>query len=432
MNKTIWSDIVINSYNKLEENIECDVLIIGGGLAGVLSAYFLKNDGFDVVLVEMDRIGQRKTVKTTAVVTALQDVFYHNLIKEIGLNKTKLYLDACTYSIKKYKELATKIDFDYEEVSSYKYFKNDEENLKLEVDALKKLDFPFKLVDKVNLPLEFDLAIEFSEQGQFNPMKLIKELIKGIKIYENTKIIKLNDNIAYTENHLIRANKIVVTTGFPFMKFKGLYSLKMYQNKSYVITVDNNLNFKGNIIGSKKEQLYFRDYNGKLIIGGNDIETGYFNDGFLKLKEFNDKFNKSKIDYQWVNQDCITLDDLPYIGQFSYFSNHLYVATGFNLWGMTGAMLGAMIINDIISKTPNKYQALFNPSRLYKIKPLAVNLLNSLMNIMTFNERRCNHLGCSLVKDEDTDCYECPCHGSKYESNGKLLDGPAIKNLKNK
>jgi glycine/D-amino acid oxidase-like deaminating enzyme len=429
LDKTIWSNIKLDSYSSLDSDIKCDVLVIGGGIAGILIAYKLTNAGKNVVVVEMGKIGEKKTVKTTASITLLQDVSYHELISNIGFDKTKTYYKACQDAILEYKKLSNYLDFYYEDVSSYKYFKDDNDNLNKEIEALNNLEIAYNLVDKVSLPILFDKAIEFKNQGQMNPMMLLKELSKFIKIYENTKIIKVKDNKAYTESYTITADSIVVATGFPFNKFRGLYSLKMHQNKSYVITTKNTLNFKGNVVGSKISDLYFRDYNGSLIIGGNDIKTGKFNNGFTDLFDFVDKNIDEKVEYRWINQDCITLDDIPYIGRLGLIKDNIYVATGFNLWGMTGAMIASTVIKSLICDDVILYENIFSPSRLYKIAPLIDNVFTSTINLLKFNKKRCNHLGCSLIFDDDEKHYECPCHGSKFDSNGKLIDGPSINDL---
>jgi hypothetical protein len=351
------------------------------------------------------------------------------MLKNIGYEKTKLYLNSCLEAIEEYKNLSNELDFDFEDVSSYKYYINDEISFENEIKALKSLEYNFNVVSKVSLPINFDKAIEFKNQGQMNPMLLISELAKKIKIYENTKIIKVKEGIAYTEKYKINAKSIVIATGFPFLKFKGLYSLKMYQNKSYVITTENKYNFKGNMIGSNNSDLYFRDYKGSLIVGGNDIKTGKFNEGFNTLLSFINNNEFKKVNYEWINQDCITLDNIPYIGRISSMSDDIYVSTGFNLWGMTSAMTAAKLISDLICKKTNKYEILFNPSRMYKLKPLFGNISTSIINLLKINKTRCNHLGCSLVKDKENECYECPCHGSKFRTNGDLIDGPAINNL---
>ena len=394
MAKTIWSNIELESYNKLTLDIKCEVLVIGGGLTGLLIAYKLMNAGKNVVVVEMGKVALKKTVKTTAFITALQDVFYHELISSMGLEKTKNYLKACLDSIYEYKKLSNNLDFDFEEVSSYKYFKDDNDNLNKEIEALKQLEFDYNLVDRVSLPIHFDKAIEFKNQAQMNPMMLVKELTKFVKIYENTKIIKVKGHKAYTDTNTITADNIVIATGFPFNKFRGLYSLKMHQNKSYVITTKNTLYFKGNIIGSKNSDLYFRDYCGSLIIGGNDIKTGKFNNGFDDLFDFVDKNIGEKVEYKWINQDCITLDDIPYIGRLGLLKDNIYVATGFNLWGMTGAMIASNVIKSMICDNIILYDNIFSPSRFYKIVPLIENVGNSAIKLLKLNKTRCNHLGC--------------------------------------
>ena len=139
MDKTIWSNIKLDSYSSLDSDIKCDVLVIGGGIAGILIAYKLTNAGKNVVVVEMGKIGEKKTVKTTASITLLQDVFYNELISNIGFDKTKTYYKACQDAILEYKKLSNYLDFDYEDVSSYKYFKDDNENLNEEIGALNNL-----------------------------------------------------------------------------------------------------------------------------------------------------------------------------------------------------------------------------------------------------------------------------------------------------
>ena len=344
--KTIWDNIKLENYPPLNKDLDTEVLVIGGGICGVLCAYRLSKAGKKVVLIEKDRLASKRSGKTTAVATALQDIYYSDLRKKLGANKAKMFLDANIEAINEYKRLASIYNFDCEKCKSYKYFSN-EEMLVRELSFLKEMgysaqaatDFEFKKGIK---------ALEFSNQLQFNPLMLIKELVKHFTIYENTEIIALKEGQAFTNNHIINAQQIIVATGYPFLRFKGHFFLRLTQNKSYVMVIENNSKQVSNGVGELSSDLYFRTYKNHLIIGGNDQKTGRYSKGFSPIKKYlKDHYNNSRIEYSWVNQDCVSADGLPYIGRYGNFKN-IYVATGFNLWGMTGSMISSMVLTDLI------------------------------------------------------------------------------------
>lgn len=429
MSKTIWDNDILKKFDRLYVDIETDVLVIGGGLCGILCAYRLSLAGKRVVLVEQNKIANCKTKRTTASITALQDVMYSDLIKSIGFDNAKLYLEANLLAINEYKELSKKFDFDYETVPSYKYSLDDLDILINEIEQIKKLGYDAELCDFINAPIKIKGAIKFNNQGQMNPVKLIKSLINDLEIYENTKIIKINEKTAYTlDGNKIYAKNIVVCTGYPFLKIKGLFPLKQYQEKSYVVAFKNNKKLDGNAIGISKNDLYFRDYKDYLIIGGNQLKTGKKINGFDFVDSVISFDDQNIIKYQWVNQDCVTLDKIPYIGKYGYFDN-VYVATGFNLWGMTGSMISSILICDYILKKHNKFFKLFDPNRSMKVLNTIKNTGSAIKGLATPKLKRCSHLGCALKWIEEEQVYECPCHGSKYDKNGKLIDGPAINNI---
>ncbi len=421
MTETIWQSKNVKHYESLQENISTDVLVIGGGICGMLTAYYLSKT-FKVVLVEANKIANSRTRKTTAVITALQDIYYKDIIKRMGKNSAKQYLEANLNAIEEYAKLSSFFDFDFERVNSYKYFKNQKKKLREEFSAIESLGYSPKIED--------DYAICFPNQAQMNPLKLILNLANYFTIYENTKIIKLKNQIAYTEMYHINAKHIVVATGYPFLKLKGLYPLKLTQKKSYVAVVDDVKKERDfNAIGCEEGDLYFRTYENRLIIGGNDQKTGHTILGFKPLLHYIEQnYPNNPISYQWINQDCISLDGLPYIGK--YFKNQeVYVATGFNLWGMTGSMIAAQILKDKINKERNPYESLFDPKRKCPMLPLAKNIATAIVNLLK-PKKRCTHLGCSLYFNKEEGTYECPCHGSKYDINGKIIFNPANQDKK--
>ena len=430
MKNTIWSGYIDKDYPKLKEDIKTEVLIVGGGISGILCAYFLSLEGFKTVICESDKICSKKTLKTTATITALQDVMYSDLIKDIGLDKAKLYYEANEFALEEYKKLSTLYDFDFEECPSYKYAVDSDEKLKVELNILKVFGADVSVVKDMGLPIKINSAIKMESQGQMNPLKLVNSLKENLIIYEKTPIKSINSNTAYTEDFKIEFNHVVICTGYPFLKLKGLFPLKMHQKKSHVLAVQNNNGYKGNGIGVLPTDIYFRNYKDYLVFGSNDVKTGNSMDGFENINSFIVKnYNVGNKIYCWINEDTITLDGLPYIGRYTKNSRNMYVCTGYNLWGMTASMLGAHIIRDLICGRVNKYGHLFSPSRKIVFKPLLENAKTAIKELFSFNKKRCSHLGCGLHYNSCDQTYECRCHGSKYDKDGNIIETPAQKNI---
>ena len=419
--QSIWQETKLKSYPSLNKDITTEILVIGGGLCGILCASQLASI-HKVVLVEANKISSSRTNKTTAVITALQDLLYKDLIYQKGKEAAKLYLEANLECIRKYEKLSKKYSFDFEKVDSYKYFKNNKSMMEEEYEAIKGLGYPVEIVD--------DYALCFKDQAQMNPLKLINQLADKIEIYENTKVIKIKKTTAFTEHNSISAKHIIVATGYPFLKIKGLYPLKLTQKKSYVAVIDHMVNKQSfNAVGYESGDLYFRTYKDKLIIGGNDQRTGHDNGGYIPiLNHILRHYADYPLLYQWVNQDCVSLDGLPYIGRYDK-KYKVYVATGFNLWGMTGAMLATTILTDSIENRNNIYSHLFDPKRKSPLYPILKNTGIAFINLMK-PKKRCNHLGCALLYNKDEKVYECPCHGTKYDYAGNIVFNPANKNKK--
>lgn len=415
MRPTLWQNTELSSFDSLKEDITTDVLVIGGGICGILCAYRLSKQNLRVVLVEKGELACSRTNKTTAVITALQNLNYFDLIRKKGRKAAALYLEACLEAIEEYKRLAQEFEFDFELVPSYKYFKDNPYMLKKEYDAILSLGYDAKIED--------EYAIKFSNQAQMNPLKLIQALSPYFSIYENTEVVKLKNSMAYTRDHTIHAKHIIVASGYPFLKLQGLYPLKLTQKKSYVLVIEDVKQVQSfNSIGSIPGNLYFRTYQNHLIVGGNDQKTGGYKDGFYYLLRFIMKnYPSHRISHQWVNQDCVSLDGLPYIGPYK---GNALVATGFNLWGMTGAMLSSLILADYISGRKNKYAKLFHPKRWSPAFPLLKNIGVAGINLLK-PKKRCTHLGCALYYNKEEQVYECPCHGTKYDNEGNILFNPA-------
>ncbi len=430
--QSVWTDSVdFPNFDKLKKDIHTDVLIIGGGIAGVLCAYQLHQAGVDYVLVEADRICSGITKNTTAKITSQHGLIYHKLIQRFGIEKAHMYLNANEAALCEYRRLSKSIDCSFESKNSYVYSLNNSHKIAKELDALRKLGFYAEYEDELPLPFSVAGAVKFRHQAQFNPLKFLSEIAKGLNIYEQTKVQELAPNLAVTEHGKITAKNIIITTHFPFLNKHGSYFLKMYQHRSYVIAYKNAPNVDGMHVDESLTGLSFRNYKNMLLIGGGDHRTGKHGGNWQELSTFAEThYLNAKEVYRWATQDCMTLDEVPYIGQYSKNTPSLYVATGFNKWGMTSAMAAAMILRDIVLEKENPYAPVFSPSRSILRPQLVVNAFEATTNLLTPTTKRCPHLGCALKWNPAEHSWDCPCHGSRFSEHGELIDNPATGDLK--
>ncbi|MBO5439627.1 MAG: FAD-dependent oxidoreductase [Clostridia bacterium] len=432
--KSIWQEnIDMPKFNSVNNDLDVDVLIIGGGICGILCAHMLDKKGINYALVEGGRICNKTTANTTAKITSQHGFIYNKIVKKYGLDFAKLYLDANENAILEYEKLCKDIDCDFEKTDNYVYTINDSTHLENELLALKKIGFNnFEYCESLGLPFNTCGGIKFKNQAQLNPLKFIAHIAKGLNIYENSHISEMIDTTAIVNNkYKINAKKVIVATHFPFINKHGLYFLKMYQHRSYVLALENAPLVNGMYVDEDKKGLSFRNYNNYLLLGGGSHRTGKKGGSYMELEEFAKKhFPNAKIKYKWATQDCMTLDDMPYIGNYSKSTPNLYVATGFNKWGMSSSMVASKILCDLVIDKENKYSKLFSPSRSILHGQLAINTFEALCGWLSFTKKRCPHLGCGLKWNKYEHTWDCSCHGSRFDKDGNVLNNPANENLK--
>ena len=430
MQKRLWLDnIELPEFEKLNKDIKTDVLIIGGGIAGILTAYFLTNSGIDCVLVEKNRICHGVTSGTTGKITSQHGLIYADLVKKFGINKAKGYLKANNSAVDSYKELCKKIECDFEIKDNYVYSLN---NYKLssEIDALGKIGYNAEFVDVKKLPVANFGAVKFANQAQFHPIKFLSKIAGKLKIFENTLVTSVDGNKVTTNQGNIIAENIVVATHFPFIDSSGSYFLKLYQHRSYAIALSNVKDINGMYVSDRNSGLSFRNYKDLLILIGGSHRTGKNGGSYNEIEQFaRIHYPQSKIVYRWATQDCMSLDSVPYIGKYSKNTANMYVATGFNKWGMTGAMTAATLLCDMITGNKNEFEEIFSPSRSILTPQLALNGFESTLNLLSPFGKRCTHLGCKLKWNRVERTWDCPCHGSRFTSDGDVIDNPANKEL---
>jgi len=430
--KSLWKMTAdMPSFPELTEDIKTDVLVIGGGICGILTAYFLKQKGIDYTLVEKGRLCDITTGNTTAKITFQHGLIYDKLLKSEGKEKAHMYLKSNKEALESYTELCKAIDCDFEIKDNFVYSLYDRKKLEDEMNALSEIGYNAKFYESVPLPLRVEGAVCFPNQAQFNPLKFLSEIVKELNIYENTFVRELIGTTAITDKSKIRANRIIVATHFPFINKHGLYFMKLYQHRSYVIALEKGKELQGMYVDEAKKGMSFRGHKGLLLLGGGDHRTGKNGGNWEELRSFAAlNYPEAREKYFWAAQDCMSLDGVPYIGQYSLSTPDLFVATGFNKWGMTGSMVSAKMLCDLVVGKKNPYTELYSPSR-NMIKPqLFLNGAESVINLLTPTTKRCPHLGCALKWNSAEHSWDCPCHGSRFTQEGKVLENPANGNIK--
>ena len=434
---SIWSDTSnLPNFAALNEDIKTDVLIIGGGMAGILCAYQLAQQGVDYVLVEANAICSGITKNTTAKITSQHGLLYQKIEKEFNLESAAMYLKANQNALEQYRKLCQDMDCGFENKDNFVYSLEDPKKLEKEVEILHKIGYNATLKSVLPLPFQTAGAVMFPDQAQFNPLQFVSQIVKNLRIYEYSKVEELVPSKtgpckALIGKRSIVADKIIVATHFPFLNKHGSYFLKMYQHRSYAITVEDAQDVHGMYVDEAQKGMSFRNYKNLLIIGGGDHRTGKKGGNWSELFAFQKKYYPDcKVEYNWATQDCMTLDSIPYIGQYSAKTDNFYVATGFNKWGMTSSMVAANILTDMVTGKQNEYASVFSPSRSILRGQLAVNGFEAVTNLLSITPKRCPHLGCALKWNEAEHSWDCPCHGSRFTEEGKLIDNPATGDLK--
>lgn len=427
---SIWTKTAqLPSFEPLDGNLQTDVLIIGGGLAGILCAYRLAQAGVDYALVEADAICSGITRNTTAKITCQHGLIYDTLIRSMGQEKAQLYLAAHQAALQQYQELCRNIDCDFEEQDSFVYSLDDRQKIDRELEALQRLGLTAAFEKELPLPFPVAGAVRFPHQAQFHPLKFAAAIARGLRIHEHTRVRQLRPGKALTNRGTISAKKMIIATHFPLLNKHGGYFIKLYQHRSYVLALENAPSFSGMYVDESGKGLSFRHHQDMLLLGGGSHRTGKPGGGWRELEELAKRcYPRAEVTARWAAQDCMTLDQAPYIGQYSRRTPDLFVATGFNKWGMTSSMAAADILSDLVQGRRNPWADAFDPSRSILHPQLMLNAAEAVINLLTPTVPRCPHLGCALRYNRAEHSWDCPCHGSRFAEDGTLIDNPATGN----
>lgn len=462
-----------------------EVIVIGAGMAGILTAFLLREKGADVLLLEADTTASGQTGRTTAKITSQHGLKYSRLISKVGREKALMYARANETAIAEYERIISGrgIRCDFRRTGACLYSRDSVEDLRQEALAASSLGISACLSKETELPFPVKEALYFRDQAQFSPLPFILDLAGELDIMEKTKVIKIKGKRIIAEQREdggrggcsrlgngrsdagercgsmmeFSADRIVVATHYPFKNIPGFYFMRQHQERSYVLALSGCRPVKNMYYGIDKNGLSVRQSGEHLLLGGGSHRTGErHNSSYDELRTAAVKYYPEATEAaHWSAQDCMPHDGIPFIGKYALSKPYIYVASGFQKWGMTSSMAAAMIIRDDIFGVENINAKVFSPQRvnLMSAAPdLARDIMISAKNITRGMISRvssgfgsaekseavkageslikppvCTHLGCQTVWNPDEETWDCPCHGSRFTKDGKLIDGPATK-----
>lgn len=491
-NKSLWQDVQVPSSISLHPDIHYDVIIAGAGITGITLGYLLQKSGKNCLIIEAQNIGFGTTGGTTAHINTFYDAQFDQVMDSLGEDKAKLLSQTGPEVIRQIKTIIEElqIDCEFDDRDSYVFSLDKDQTEKLDsmFEATKKVGIPTDRVSENPFPIPFDSIIKIEGQAQFHPIKYIKavseEFVKlGGSILQNEKVTEISedDNIidVHTSLSKYKASDFIWATHVVPNINRMNFLAAPYRSYVLAFTLKS-----GNYPQAQGQDMcepyhYYRtqQIGGKqfIIAGGEDHKTGHEEnpeERFAKLESYvRQYFNIDEITNSWSSQFYTPVDGLAFIGK-EPGNDHIYWATGYDGNGMTFGTLSAMIISDMILRKENKYENLFSPSRFNVAASLKDTLqenadavfhlikdkftaekINSLSEInidegktislegKTMSVYRdltgqlhavssaCTHMGGNIGWNDTEKSWDCPCHGARFDIDGRLLNGPAIKNL---
>ncbi len=528
--ESIWSRTAgIRKREPLMGDMEVQTAVIGAGMAGILTAYLLKAAGMSVAVLEANRIGSGQTRNTTAKITSQHGMIYSALAERYGEKKAGIYARANELAITEFEKIIRneRISCHFERLPAYLYSCGQRGGRLLEQEArtAAKLGLPASFLESAGLPMKTTGAVRFERQAQFHPLEFLGAVSEKLKVYEETKVLTVKGGVIYTDRGNVRAEQIIFASHYPFLNVPGFYFARQHQDRSYVVAYRDAAAPRGMYYSVDSGGLSLRNYENLLLLGGGGHRTGergHSGSYELLRSQAAAYFPGAQEVAHWSAQDCMTHDELPFIGRYSAWKKNWYVATGFRKWGMTQSMAAAILLRDELCGVGNPARKLFSPQRYHPVASagrLAKDLGESVAGLTrglfvcssghgcaanaaraagwqeklpeanaaraagsqeklpeanaaraaglqeklpeanaaraaglqeklpeanaaraaelpetaagrtTKKPPRCTHMGCGLVWNADEQSWDCPCHGSRFDRDGNLIDNPAQTDL---
>jgi len=490
-NTSVWTDITPPELDVLTGDQTCQVCVIGAGIAGLTTAYMLTRMGRSVIVLEDGTVGSGETRRTTAHLANALDDRYFELEKIRGKAVAKLAAESHSAAISRIESIVESegIDCDFQRLDGFLFVppKRSIRPLKRELEAAHRAGLTgVELLDRA--PLEsFDTGpcLRFPNQGQFHPLKYLSGLVEilrenGARLYTSAHVTNVKGGkrtmVETQQGHVVSADAVVVATNSPITDVVSIHT-KQFPYRTYAIgaTVPSGSVHPGLYWDTLDPYHYIRlQKDGMLIVGGEDHKTGQDEDPtsrFSRLQRWAAKrFPIEDVKFRWSGQVIETMDGLAFIGKDPSGLENVYIVTGDSGMGMTHGTIAGILLSDLIMGRENPWTEVYDPAR----KPVRgitefvkenVNVAAQYTDWVTGGDvasvedipvgegavlrdgvsKRavyrnedgqlhamsavCTHLGCIVKWNTAEKSWDCPCHGSRFDSLGKVINGPATKEL---
>ena len=459
------------AYPRLNEHLLADVAVIGGGMAGILTASALRDAGLRVVLLEEDRLLGGASGRMTARLSAQHGLFCERLLRDFGEHLARQYVMAQLHAVKQYRDLiaARGADCGLTEQVSRVYAAPNGPELAGELAAARRLGVDAELQAVTDLPFPVREALCFPKQASFAPLPLLAALLPGLDVFERSPVRDIRGHAVRCDGGSVEAAEIVVATRYPMLPRWGFYHLKLRQEQAYLLELSGAPRIDGWYLDADTKGWSLQQRGDTLILGGGLHRCGEnHGDSYERLRaQAKLWFPDAREARAWSSQDCVTLDGVPYIGRYSAATPHLHVAAGFGRWGLTNSMVAATLLTAEILGRHYPYADVFSPGRLPPSASIEAMMEGALYaargakrRLYTAAEREtaaippggaaivrhhgkqygvyrdergglyavspvCPHRGCALEWNADERTWDCPCHGSRFDYTGRRLFHPA-------
>lgn len=481
------------TYPRLDRDLDVDVAVVGGGITGLTTALLLQARGAEVAVVEADRVGARTTGRTTGKLSSQHGLHHHQLRSQAGEDVARTYAEANQAAIATIERLAGECgdDCDLTRAPSYLWTLDPDrvQDLRDEDEAARGLGLPSTFTTDTDLPFEVAGAVRFDDQAHFHATRYTSALARtfasrGGTIVEGTRAMGVEEDgdraVVQTEHGSVRADQAVLATLIPFLDRGGFFA-KMRPKRAYGVAAlldgappaGMHMNVE-DPTRSTRPWIVDGEPRG-LIVVGEDHETGHDDPSparFGALERWaREHFAVASFEHRWSAQDFYPADERPYIGR-SPRSQRVFVATGFKKWGLTNGTVAAEILSSVVLGDDHRWLHAFDATRIgdaHAVKRLVEDNVHVGVRFVADRLARlraesiehlapgeggivkvdgdvvgayrapdgsyqavsatCTHLGCSLKWNGAETSWDCPCHGSRFDTDGSVLDGPAVRPL---
>jgi glycine/D-amino acid oxidase-like deaminating enzyme/nitrite reductase/ring-hydroxylating ferredoxin subunit len=468
----------------LDGDLIVQALVVGAGITGLTAARLLLEHGITVAVIDSGAVSAGVTGSTTAKVTALQSTIYSDLSRSWGTEVAAAYAGANLVGLEMIRRrvMEEKIDCDFADAPAFTYATTAAGTRKVaaEVEAAREAGLGVVLTTDTDLPFPIRAAARLDGQARFHPIKYCSALLGGIlaeggAVFERTRALDIDSasGIVTTDRGSIRSDMTFVTSHVPFVD-KGLYPVRMSASRSYAVAFRSNGAIEGMHISVEQPIRSVRGTgDGYTIVGGESHPVGSPIDTeecYRSLESWaRERLDAGPIEYRWSAHDYRSADRLPFVGPMGS-SGRVFVATGYAKWGMTNGSVAAAIITDLAMGRDNPWAEVFDSGRiaLRQAAPSMVKMSGSFLKnfvagrlvpvpdadalgrgegrVVSIGDRKaavfqdddgslhavspvCTHLGCQVEFNTAERTWDCPCHGSRYDVDGKVIHGPAVDDL---